>query len=548
MILRVMRPAALAAATLLAVTLVAAPPAGAQPAPEHVHVAVPGDTLIGLGRRLLEDPRRWRAVARLNRIANPDRIPVGMRLRIPLAWMRTEPRPATLLGSIGAVQAPDRLDEGSELLTGDDGHATVRLVDGTVLRLRPRSRLGLTESRVVPGTPVTRARARLGGGRVEVEAAPSRPGEPGFRIDTPQGVLGVRGTQFRVASEEPDGGAPRTRGEVTEGVVAVRGSGTQEQRVTAGFGTVLGVDGRVAVPVPLLPAPDVSSLPVLQERVLVRFPLPPLAGVTAWRAQVARDASFDQVLGDLRVDQRPDGSELRFAGLPDGDYRLRVRGVDALGLEGLDADLPFRLKARPEPPLPSAPAPRERRFGTRVDFSWAANADAGSYRLQLATEPGFAAPLRDLTDLRGTGATLEGLAPGTYHWRLRSVRPDGDLGPWGDPEQFELRPAPPLPPKPAVGDHGVRFAWQGLAGQTFDFQMAADADFSRLLLDRRWAETFIEIPRPASGRYWVRLRAIDPDGFVGPFGGAQFFDVPHCLRDGAGDCVRAVGEPVVTTP
>ena len=150
----------------------AAPLTAAAQAPlEHLHVTVPGDTLIGIGRQLLAEPRRWRAVARLNRIANPDRIPVGARLRIPVAWMRTEPRPATLLGRIGTVQVPASLDEGSEVVTGDDGHAVIRLVDGTVLRLRPRSRLGLTESRVVPDTPVTRARARLGSGRVEVDAA-----------------------------------------------------------------------------------------------------------------------------------------------------------------------------------------------------------------------------------------------------------------------------------------------------------------------------------------------------------------------------------------
>jgi hypothetical protein len=543
-----MRPAALAAALLAAALFAAHAPALAQAAPAHVHVAQPGDTLIGIGQRLLEDPRRWRAVARLNRIANPDRIPVGAQLRIPVAWMRTEPRPATLLGRIGTVQAPATLDEGSEIVTGADGHAVVRLVDGTVLRLRPDSRLGLTESRVVPQTPVTRAGARLGSGRVEVEAAPARRGEPGFRIDTPQGVLGVRGTQFRVASEAD---TQRTRGEVTEGAVAVSGAAPTAppaQRVEAGFGTVVDAGGRVATPVALLPPPALALLPRLQERVLVRFSVPAQPGVTAWRAQVARDPRFELLLGDLRTEHRAEGSELRFAGLPDGDYLLRVRGIDALGLEGLDAEIPFRLKARPEPPLPSAPAPADRRFGTRVEFGWAANADAGSYRLQLATDPSFAAPLREIDALRGTTTAIEGLAPGTYHWRMRSVRPDGDLGPWGDAQAFELRPAPPQPPKPAVGDHGVRFAWQGLAGQTFDFQVARDAEFADLLLERRWAQTFIEIPRPPSGRYWVRLRAIDPDGFVGPFGGAQFFDVPHCLRTGAGDCVRAGGEPVVTTP
>ena len=541
----------IAIAAALAVAALLGPAAHAQTAPapsqaEHVHVAVAGDTLIGLGRQLLADPRRWRDIARLNRVADPNRIPVGRPLRFPLAWMRTEPRPATLLSTIGNVQAPAALDEGSELITGSDGHAVVRLVDGTLLRLRPDSRLGLTESRVVPRTPVTRAGARLDRGRVEVEAAPAPGGQPGFRIQTPQGVLGVRGTEFRVASGSPTAGEPgRTRGEVLEGKVAVAGpTGAGEQRVGAGFGTVVDGVGRVAAPVPLLPPPDLSGLPPLHERVLVRLVVPPLPGAVAWRAQVADDPRFDRVLADLRAT----GAELRLAGLPDGVYRLRVRGIDAMGLEGRDAETALRLKARPEPPLPSAPTPDERRFGGRVEFRWAANADAGHYRLQLATEPSFAAPLRELDDLRGLSAVIEGLPPGRYHWRLRSVRPGGDLGPWGDPGPFELRPEPPQPPRPAVGDQNVRFAWQGLPGQTFDFQLAGDETFGALLLERRVAQTEIELPRPGSGRYWVRLRAIDADGFVGPFGGAQYFDVPHCLRDAAAGCVRVGGEPVLTTP
>lgn len=537
--------ARVALAAVTALGLVVAAPAMAQgdAGAEHVHVAVPGDTLIGLGRQMLAEPRRWRDVARLNRLANPNRIPVGTRLRFPLAWMRTEPRPATLVGGIGAVQAPATLDEGSEVVTGADGHALVRLVDGTLLRLRPGSRLGVTESRVVPGTPVTRARVRLGTGRVEVEAAPAKRGEPGFRIDTPQGVLGVRGTQFRVASEAE---AARTRGEVTEGLVGVAGVGrsAREQAVGAGFGTIVDAGGQVAAPVPLLPAPALAGLPRLHERVLVRLDLPPQPGAVAWRAQVATDARFDRVLADLRSTT----PQLRIAGLPDGDYRLRVRAVDSQGLEGQDADIDFRLKARPEPPLPSAPTPGERRFGTRAEFRWAANADAGSYRLQLSRDPAFGTLLREMDGLRSQAAEVDGLAPGTYHWRLRSVRPDGDLGPWGDAQSFELRPPPPQPPAPTVGDHGVRFAWQGLPGQRFDFQVARDEAFASLVVERRLEETAIDLPRPGVGRFWVRLRAIDADGFVGPFGGAQYFDVPNCLRNGAGGCVRAGGDPVVTTP
>ena len=45
------------------------------------------------------------------------------------------------------------------------------------------------------------------------------------------------------------------------------------------------------------------------------------------------------------------------ATLPDGEYRVRVRGVDATGLEGRDAEWPLTLDARPEPPVLVSPAP-----------------------------------------------------------------------------------------------------------------------------------------------------------------------------------------------
>lgn len=524
--------------------------AGQVPAPApavHVHVTEQGDTLIGLSERLLVQPGRWPEIARLNAVRNPRRIPVGTPLRFPLAWLRTEPGPATLLSTTGAVRVDGQpaapgavLGEGAQLASDADGHAVLRLIDGTVLRLRPDSQLQLTESRRVPRTPVTRAGARLLQGRVEVQAPRTRPGQPGFQIQTPQGVLGVRGTEFRVASD-----AARTRGEVLEGTVAIAGpAGVGERPVGAGFGAVVDAAGQVSPPAALLPPPATADLPRLLERVLMRFPLPPLPGAVAWRGQVARDPGFQQVLADVLST----GAELRIADLPDGAYHLRLRGVDGLGLEGRDADIAFTLKARPEPPLPSTPEPAQRLFGTRAELSWAANAEADRYRLQLAADPGFAQPLRDLPDLRGLRTTLDGLAPGTYHWRMRSLRADGDAGPWGDVNRFEMRPEPPQPKPPVIGDRSVRFAWAGLPGQQFDFQVARDNGFATPMLERRLAATEIEIDRPGHGRFWVRLRAIDPDGFVGPFGAPQYFDVPNCLRDGAGNCARSSGEPVVARP
>jgi hypothetical protein len=94
----------------------------------------------------------------------------------------------------------------------------------------------------------------------------------------------------------------------------------------------------------------------------------------------------------------------------------------------------------------------------------------------------------------------------------------------------------------------VRFGWQGLPGQSFEFQLARDDAFSQIVLEKRLTETEVELPQPGQGRFLLRLRAIEADGFVGPHSTPQYFDLPNCLRDNIGGCVRASGTPLVARP
>ncbi len=532
----------------------------AEAEPAYLHTTVRGDTLIGLGRRFLAEPQRWPELARANGVKVVNRIPAGGVLRIPLRLMALEPVPATVTAVNGEVRtagpagdAPvvvgQNLPPGSELRTGN-GNTTVRLVDGTVLRLRAASRLQIEESSRVPQAGVVRSGVVLREGQVEVQARPAPAGQPGFRINTPQGVLGVRGTEFRVHADAP---ARVTRSEVLEGVVAANGAPQQPgQRVYAGFGVVVDSSGTVSLPVKLLPAPTLQQLPALQERPLVRFSLPALQGAVAYRAQVSADTGFERVL----VEQQSPSTDLRLADLPDGDYVLRLRGVDTNGLQGQNADHRFRLKARPEPPLPQTPAPRAVITGDRVDLAWTANPEARSYRLQLSRSEDFSTLLRDLPGQHEATLPLQGLPPGTYYWRLASERSAADQGPFGATNQFELRLAPPprvLPAAPAapqvgVGDQAVQLAWEGAPGQTFEVQVARDPAFTALVLERAVTEPRLQWALQDSGRFYVRVRARDADGFFGPYSTPQRVDLPHCLRAVGGACVKALGAPVVTKP
>jgi hypothetical protein len=533
-----------------------------------------GSTLIGLSKRYLADPRRWPELASVNALRNPHRLAIGEPIRIPLRLMRVQPVAATVVSVTGSastasspvLKAGEEVPEGGEVVTGADGHVTIRLVDGTLLRLRPDSRLQVRESNRLPDAGAVRSGARLKNGRIEVDAAPAPAGRPGFTIDTPQGVLGVRGTEFRVAVGEAAGVAV-TRGEVLGGAVVFSGApggagGRAGAPVAAGFGTRIDPQGSVAPPVPLLPKPDVQNLPALQERLVMRFDLPTLPGAVAYRGVIASDPGFDKVVAEVSANANANasanananasggagskGTELRFAALPDGDYTLRVRGIDAQGLEGLDADHRFRLKARPEAPLPSAPAPRAKLNGNSADLAWTANPEAQSYRLRLSSSADFKTLLRDLSGLRGAVAQLQDLPAGVYYWQLASVRGDNDQGPWGDVNSFEVRQPPPAAAAPQVNSKAITLSWAALPGQTFDVEVARDAGFTQLVQRLSTTQSVVELalpfPAPSSGRFFVRLRAKDADGYVGPFGSAQFFDIQGeegCRRLSHSACARA---------
>lgn len=522
--------------------------------PVFTHVVTREETLIALSRRLLADPRQWPQLQQHNRIADARRVPVGTVLKIPVRLLATEPVPARVLSASGEVSGPQgvavaagqALPQGARLQAGDGGQATLQLVDGTVLRLRAGSTVQVETSRRLPGSGGALSGVKVEDGQVEVQAQ-KRPGAgaPGFQISTPQGLLGVRGTEFRVSV---DARAETTRNEVLEGQVMTEGrDGRAGRSVAAGFGVVVDRSGTVTPPVRLLAPPDVSAWPALQERVLVRFPIRPQPAVVAYRAQVAAaaDPAFERVLQDVRST----GAELRLVDLPDGDYRIRVRAEDAQGLQGRDALHLFTLKARPEPPLPTGPGPKAVVSGARLDLAWASVDEARSYRLQLARDEAMREPIQDQRTLAGTAWSVDALAPGVYFWRLASERSATDQGPFGPVQRVELRALPaPLPP-PRVGEDSLKLAWEGLPGQTFEVELARSADFAVLELTRRTEQSALELRLPGTGRYWVRMRARDPDGFVGPYTAPQAFTVPNCLRDGQQRCVGgADGGSVLISP
>jgi hypothetical protein len=128
--------------------------------------------------------------------------------------------------------------------------------------------------------------------------------------------------------------------------------------------------------------------------------------------------------------------------LPDGDYVLRVRGIDGAGLEGINAVRPFQLRARPEPPVLSFPENQYSASEAKAFFRWNAAPDADTYVFQLAEDQGFKNVIAKIPQISALSrSVLLSVTEGTYFWRVASVTASGQMGPYSDPFMLSVRTA-----------------------------------------------------------------------------------------------------------
>lgn len=493
-----------------------------------IHTAVEGDTLIKLANRYLQKRHLWQPLQKLNQIEDPTRIKPGTQIRIPIPDMRREAVDLKVLAAQGDVlvdggklAAGGVVKEGQKINTGDNGFVTVQLADGSTLTVQSKSQVKVDSARQVVNTGgMLDSVFRVVSGRVEAGVERQRGPAARFEVKTDTSTMGVRGTRFRVAAEE---GGKIARSEVIEGKVGVSAEGVKaaELPVEGGFGTVVEAGKAPLPPVALLPAPVLPEGALRFERPVIRYQATPVAGAQAYRLLVAADAAFKDIRADVRADQ----PTFTLPALDDGEYRLRVRAIDKLGLEGRDAERSFTLAARPEPPALMNPAPDARLALANIRFEWAASTEATRYHLQVAKDASFKEPLVSEASLGSNAFALSKALPsGEYVWRLAAITALGKQGPWSDAAKFRVQADLADPDVPQWVGGKLRFSWRGEAGIKYQFQLATDSHFRRVAVDRVTEQPEVILDRPAVGVYYMRYRLADAAGST-PFSGTQVVDV-----------------------
>jgi hypothetical protein len=498
-----------------------------------------GDTLIAIGRSMLEEPRDWAAVQRLNHVTNPYRLRPGQLLRIPNELLKSEPSVARVVSVSGTAQvdgqplaAGQTVGEAAVVQTDADSVITLRLADGSTLRIAPASRLRFERLRRYHSDLIVEARIALERGRVETSATTSR--RKPIEVRSTVATAAVRGTDFRVSGE-----AGFTSAEVLSGSVGFasnvppKGARPQALALEAGYGSAADGSGRVSAPEALLPAPNLENVPARVEVAAPTFAFPPVDGARAYRIQVARDPAFSVVLSERTSDQ-PAGA---FASAEDGVHLVRVRPISASRIEGRDATRAVDVQARPFAPFVSGPRDGATAFEPAADLQWSSQTGIPAYRVQLASDAAFGNVLRN-ERVTTSGARVElavaGTEPVTRFWRVASIDETGKTGPFGPAQRIVWQPSPPPPQAAASGPDEARLAWRALPGQRYDIEIARDPAFSGAVRRERAEGGEFVIRGLAPGRHYARIRARTPDGTTSPFTPSQGFDIPVAVTDGTG--------------
>jgi len=482
-----------------------------------------GDNLSKLAQEVVDEKVGWSKVAAYNKLSDAHMLRPGDTLNIPVAWLKNYPvaaRIETLSGDVRLNGHPakvgDAVSENDVLETAVGSGLRLRLPDGSTVNM-------LEESNVEAKEIVKKGRGnffhtvfKLVSGRIDAikNAFPAE--RSPLLIQGMHGTIGVRGTHFRMAQVGDD-----TLAEIEHGRVAFEG-GKQSVSLSGGEGSV--ADGvQVPAVIPLLEAPTPLNVPENFDNILVRVDLQKLAGAQAYRGEVAHEEDFANIL----VQKTYSGEQIRIPGLADGTYWLRLRAIDTHGLQGLESRTKFVLKAHPVAPLLTESNDIKLMHGVTPPFAWLAVDEAQSYRFQISRDAEFkdvALKQDDIKEPRFSFGPGQHLQIGEFYWRVASVSQSGQ-GPWSEVRKLSVLPPHAPKPAPAFSKDRLVLSWQARPGQTFEYQLSGSKDFSAVKQTNKLATAKLDIAMPAAGQYFMRMRAVDADGYVGPWMPLQHFTV-----------------------
>jgi len=492
------------------------------------------DNLINICKKILEEPRKWGIIAKINKLKNPNLIFPGQKLVIPTDMLRAVPLDGIVTFVSGEVRARskegeewktlhinDRVKQGSSIMTGDESGVEISFEDGDSFLMRSNSSLMIRAAKK-RGMLNFLQRLFLNAGRTITRVKEATGRKSRFEIQTPSAVAVARGTSFRVGVDEKE----TMRSEVLKGLVDVEAMARRVE-VHEGEGTLAKRNEPPAEPRKLLPPPMLLHGKALYTAMPLVFQFSEIERALSYRVMMARDGAGKDIVKEKVITPE---EKAEIAGVDDGEYFLLSQSIDAEGLEGLPSDpVAFRLRVNPLPPAIQSPGESVSLRANTMEFKWLGVKDAVGYHVQIAEDSEFTRIVVDRRGITPTGFTSPSLDFKTYVFRVSSIARDGYEGIFSHAQNFTLVPPPPVPTieKPEMDAREIRFRWKSLGeGVTYRFQMSNDNEFRNIVIDKKMEMPELTLPRPKeAGKYYFRAKGIDREGYEGNFSLPQSYQI-----------------------
>ena len=413
-------------------------------AEEWTYTTRPNDTLWDISQKYLKSVTYWERLQKHNSVNIAKNLAPGTRLRIPLKWLKIRAADATVVSITGDVKlsstgstevetlsSKHSISIGNKIITSDNGSALIQFADGSTLLIQKNSQVHFDTLSSYGQTGMVDTRLRLQQGRVETSVTPMKDTRSRYEITTPAAVAAVRGTQFRIAYENK---RHIMASEVVKGEVNVAAEGI-EQAVKKGFGTITEKGKAPQAPIKLLTKPNLNNIPTELKYLPFTFNWPELENAKQYRIQIS---SAEQQEG-IMYESTQSTEKFIVNELDNGNYILRIRGVDINGLEGFNADHPFIINTDFPVVTLTSPVDKLETSNKELTFEWQMETKASKYQLQIATDLEFNNLIVDQISSINSITIKDTFQRGDYLWRIAAIDKNDNKGKYSTVREFSIQ-------------------------------------------------------------------------------------------------------------
>ena len=378
----------------------------------------PSDNFQQVSKQLLNNRHTWSELVRYNQIDNVASIEPGSIIRVPMLWLKQQPKPAKVMSISGNAQVKrlnDSFFKGLKpnmpIYVGDEvatkkGTLLIKLADSSIIRLEKNSNLVFNKLSHFGQTGMVDTRMRLKKGSLSTDVPPLVKGSR-YEIATPSAVAAVRGTKFRLDTSKTE-----TKLEVTEGQVDFSHK-HGKLMVNAGEGARI-KQGSALI--------ERSALPVAPKAQFAEKNITNLPATLKWKDR-QKSQSYRYELSDknskLLQSSKLAKPEVTLDNVKNGNYQLAMRAINNKGFEGMNEDSQLSINIASEVAKLIAPLDGSIIDNPQPTFIWQFKDPNVQGKLELTNDPEFKSILTrfDFDPISQVSLNKD-LAPGSYYWRI----------------------------------------------------------------------------------------------------------------------------------